>query len=433
MKRKLFRLLILVICFAVCFSVCGCGEESDSTDTSEADATNSSNGNGTDTVNGTAEVDTGLEFSLSSDETCYTVVGIGTYSDKDLIIPETHNEKPVTKVGEYSFCGEPITSVTIPSTVHSIGESAFSGCKELVEVSIADGVKSIGNKAFDNCINLKCVDMGENVAELGHSIFNRCVSLCDISLSDSIEIISGSCFAYCRSITEIELPNNLTAISSNAFKECRSLTRITVPEKVTSIEDKAFELCTNLSEVCNNSQLQLKITTQDHGSITQWAQILTNADGSQQSGFYKGFKYFDTDDGLFRFSKVDGGEYILEAYLGTDGNVVLPTDINGQKYTEIEELGGYVKSIVLPEGTTVIDGNAFYNCELLEQITVPKSVVLIEDYAFYNTSGCTVQYEGTMDEWNKIEKERFWKDGFANSSIVCSDGTVEQSGNAALS
>ena len=45
-------------------------------------------------------------------------------------------------------------SVTIPSSVTSIGECAFFGCENLVEITIPDNVTYLGESAFASCSNL---------------------------------------------------------------------------------------------------------------------------------------------------------------------------------------------------------------------------------------------------------------------------------------
>lgn len=58
-----------------------------------------------------------------------------------------------------------LTSVTIPSSVTSIGGSVFSGCSRLTSVTIPDSVTSIGNWAFEGCTQLTSIVQPGSYAE----------------------------------------------------------------------------------------------------------------------------------------------------------------------------------------------------------------------------------------------------------------------------
>lgn len=91
----------------------------------------------------------GLAYKLNNSRTAYSVTGIGTCADTDVVIPSVYNSLPVTSVAESAFetCSL-LTSVTIPGSVTSIGKSAFEHCNSLKSVTIASGVISIEESAF---------------------------------------------------------------------------------------------------------------------------------------------------------------------------------------------------------------------------------------------------------------------------------------------
>jgi len=91
----------------------------------------------------------GLAFALSSDGKSYSVTGIGTCTDTDLVIPDLYNNLPVTSIERSAFsdCSS-LTRVTIPDSVTRIGSFAFFSCDNLTRVDIPDGVASIGDCAF---------------------------------------------------------------------------------------------------------------------------------------------------------------------------------------------------------------------------------------------------------------------------------------------
>ena len=145
----------------------------------------------------------GLAYELSSDGCGYSVVGIGSCTDKDVVIPSSHQNLPVTEIGKdaFSHCG--IISVALPAGVTSIGFCAFSACFSLTSISIPEGLISI----------------------------------------------DGAAFAGCSGLTSVSLPDGLTSIGQSTFYECKGLTSLSLPESLASIGDRAFEDCSALTSV----------------------------------------------------------------------------------------------------------------------------------------------------------------------------------------
>jgi hypothetical protein len=81
----------------------------------------------------------------------------------DVVIPDTLQGKPVTRIGEYAFINRALISVTLPAMLKEIGVLSFEGCSNLIHVYIPDSVRSIyfpsgyevgGNYAFTSSKNL---------------------------------------------------------------------------------------------------------------------------------------------------------------------------------------------------------------------------------------------------------------------------------------
>ena len=104
------------------------------------------------------------------------------YSDK-ITIPEsvTYGGRlySVTSIGMDAFYRSKVTSVTIPNTVTTIGDYAFSRCQYQFSINIPNSVTRIGESAF------------------AYSPINS------INIPNSVTSIGKSAFAYCRSLNSV--------------------------------------------------------------------------------------------------------------------------------------------------------------------------------------------------------------------------------------
>ena len=192
-------------------------------------------------------------------------------------------DKDVTKIGYYAFYGyqtdcNKLTSVTIPDSVTTIGEYAFSNCESLTSVTIPDSVTTIGEWAYYYCESLTSVTIGSSVTAIGDSAFLCCSKLTSVTIPDSVTTIGGGAFKSCTSLTSVTIPDSVTTIGDSAFGECSSLkefkgkfaadngrclimdntiiayanasgTTYTIPDSVTTIGLWVFGYCTSLTSV----------------------------------------------------------------------------------------------------------------------------------------------------------------------------------------
>lgn len=191
----------------------------------------------------------GLKFTLNNDGKSYSVTGIGTCNDKELVIPSMYNSLPVTSIGERAFykCTS-LTSVTIPDDVTSIGNDAFGECSSLTRINIPNSVTSIGEGTFQCCESLTSVTIPNSVTSIGWGAFYDCRSLTSVTISDRVKNIHKYTFYGCRSLTSVTIPDSVTSIGENAFF-CAGLTSVTIPDSVTSIDRNAFGSCSNLTSI----------------------------------------------------------------------------------------------------------------------------------------------------------------------------------------
>ena len=166
----------------------------------------------------------------------------------------------VTSIGDEAFTGcEGLTSIDIPNSVTTIGKSAFSRCPGLTSVTIGNSVTQIGNGAFTWCTGLTNIVIPSSVTSIGFEVFAQCPALTSISVASGnpiydsrnncnaiIETASNKLIAGCMNSV---IPNTVTRIGNSAFQGCSGLTSITIPITVTSIGNWAFSECSGLTEI----------------------------------------------------------------------------------------------------------------------------------------------------------------------------------------
>ena len=396
----------------------------------------------------------------------------------DIIIPEGTG-----KIGDYVFYGcSGLTSITIPDSVTSIGYRAFSGCSGLTGITIPDSVTSIGSSAFSGCSGLTSITIPDSVTSIGSSAFYNCSGLTSIVIPDSVTSIGRYAFQRCRGLTSITIPDGVTSIESGTFFDCIGLTSITIPDSVTSIGDRAFDGCIGLTSITIPDSVTsigeygfswcrglTSITIPDSvTSIGEWAfsycRGLTSITVEQGNAVYHsagnclietasktliagcenstipnddsvtsiGEAAFCGRDGLTSMvipsSVISIGDY---AFSGCDGltSIVIPDSVTSIGRYAFQSCGG-LTSITIPDSVTSIGEEAFRYCSGLTSITIPESVTSIGNSAFYGCDGLTsIKFNGTMEQWEKIDKTSEWAGNSTDFTITCTDGVLDKSGN----
>ena len=177
-----------------------------------------------------------------------TTIGNSTFNEchslSNITIPSG-----ITTIDSNAFCDcYSLSNITIPNTVTSIGGSSFYACSSLSAITIPNTVASIGSNAFYSCYSLSNIVIPNTVTSIGSSAFYACFSLSSITIPNSVTSIGGSAFYSCYSLSSITIPNSVTSIGSDTFYSCYSLSNITIPDNVTSIGNTAFYYCRGAGE-----------------------------------------------------------------------------------------------------------------------------------------------------------------------------------------
>ena len=333
-----------------------------------------------------------LEYSINADGNTCTVTGLGTYSSKNLIIPENIDGYTVTAIAEYAFQGTDIETFSGADTITTIGKYAFQNCKQLQTVIIPTGVTKIGEHCFEYCENLSGVDLSLNLKTIEKGTFANCFNLKTVNLPVGIVEIGENAFYLCQSMTEINIPNTLKTIRKCAFIGCSSLSNIIIPNSVTTIDTGAFTMCVSFT----NIYIPASVVLVGESIIT-----------------YNNLTTIDVDIENPVLSSIDGNLYC------NNGTVFMNYACAKTEST-----------FSLPNGVNVIQSFSFSACPNLKSISVPNTVNSIGSLIFSRSSNIeTIYYDGTVMEWTKIEKKDNWNgDTESVFTIICTDGTIAMDG-----
>ena len=197
MKKKI---LSIFLAFCLIFSLLPMGAMADETKSGTCgdNLTWTLDGDGTLTIAGTGKM---YDYDYSEYKKAAPWIR-DIYKIKSVVI-----EDGVTSIGSEAFYatdGYPnITKVTIPSSVESIGGSAFLNCRKLVSITLPDSVEKLGDHAFYDCDKLTSVVLSRSMTEIGERTFAFCHDLERVTIPKSVTKIDYTAFSHCDKLADI--------------------------------------------------------------------------------------------------------------------------------------------------------------------------------------------------------------------------------------
>ena len=182
--------------------------------------------------------DSGKIMEVKNDGVLYKVRGVDEYrqvyeTDKMLsfvapTITDLKVEDGTKIIGTHCFASnDKLSSITIPSSVHTLAAYSFAGKCGLSALSITEGVSVLEHRVFDENVNITNITVPSTVTEIGGYCFNACHSLTKLHIySEGFEMSDHMCF-NCEKLEEVFLLNPLN-MASFAFVDCSLLKNITI-------------------------------------------------------------------------------------------------------------------------------------------------------------------------------------------------------------
>ena len=375
----------------------------------------------------------GLEFKLISDGTAYSVIGIGTCTDTDIVIPATYNGLPVTEISFSAFESTEITGVYVPSSVKTIKRHAFAYCEYLETITLSEGLQTIKEYAFASTAiksitlpaslelveafafeytlleSIEVADGNRNYIVAGNCLIEKatktlvagCLSSV-IPADGSIAVIGDGAFSGFVDLQSIVIPDGVTKIGDYAFGSCMSLESINIPEGVVELGTGAFIGCSGIETLILPSTLK-KIGDAALGAMYEVREVVIPAGVTEIYGnpFYECIN--------LESIKVEEGNEFYHA----EGNCLIETA------TKTLISGCYTSVIPADGSVTAIGYEAFASLDLLSAITIPNSITKIGERAFANSWSLeTFIFKGTEAEWDAVVKGDDWNQDCPFTEVI---------------
>ena len=307
-----------------------------------------------------------LLYYRDLDDANIAVAGLRNDEAFGVNVPERIDDKTVTEIDLFAFRKDSFESVTLPSTLVKIDNSAFSGCSKLMNVTNTASVTEIGKKAFSGCSTLGSISFGE-LSYVGKSAFSGCTTLQTIEFTKPIEQIPDGAFRDCVSIVYATSFENVKVVGKNAFRGCTSLKDVNL-ENVVSIGEKAFYGCTSFENIVVSSVTE-SIGKDAFTECTNVKSITVPFIGpDRENAKNKSFGYIINSNDK----------------LGEDGFSVTLTDITSVHGKAFNKCAS-VRTISLPDSVTEIEEGAFNGAKSLKSVNLPSNITVLYDGLF---SGC---------------------------------------------
>ena len=363
----------------------------------------------------------------------------------------------VTELLYFSFYNNSaVTSVVLPETVVKIGERAFSECKNLTSVTLPQGIVEIQDTAFwlspkltvidipdglqkaawlaEETVQLRCsfgssaafalskggnnfcagdfqmrylfddegnrnglrlnkylgtdaeVTVPEEVTETG-SAFKDCKTVTKVVLPAGLTKLESNIFSGCTGLKEIAIPEGVTSIGNGAFRDCEALTELALPQGLKKIGGNAFIGCKSLTYI----EIPDGVETVEHFIAESTIQLRCDLGSSAAVAVSRSNDGFYSDDLYLRYTFDDDGVQnglTLMKYVGASSEVIVPDGVTKLQSNAFSDCKTLTK-VTLPAGVTELPNSLFSDCAALSEIVIPDGVTAIGDSAFKSCASLT--------------------------------------------
>ena len=262
---------------------------------------------------------------------------------------------------------------------------------------------------YNDFKSLKTLTIGSSITSIGSSTFSNCTSLTAVEIPNSVTSIYSSAFYGCSNLTSVEIPSSVTCIESAAFFGCDRLHSVTIGAGVLYIGRNAFStpekviwLCNTPPEGYDNAEGTVNYVANTSYEDLENVKVYPYLSSLFEVG---GIKYVPTRPSERTCDAIDC------AYDATsDVRIGRTVNYQGIEMT-VEDIRPYtcydndsVKALHLDGYVGNIGHSAFYDCNSLAGVTIPNTVDNLGDRCFY---GCTALTQATINATGSLGESCF--------------------------
>lgn len=156
---------------------------------------------------------------------------------------------PVSQAGSLVTPDGDVTSLTFSAAEGSVLPYVAAGIATLTEVTIEEGVTAIGEGAFQNASSLTTIDIPSTVGTIGFSAFSGCQALREVTLPEGLTEIASGLFSH-SGLIRCSIPQSVKEIGAQAFMDCQELIAVALPDRLENISMRAFWESPRLRYLC---------------------------------------------------------------------------------------------------------------------------------------------------------------------------------------
>ena len=186
--------------------------------------------------------------AISSGEE-YAVTISAPFEEK-LIIPDSYDGKPVTKIlsdGDFGLeSGARVIEVTLPESIKEIEADVFYGMTNIRRVNISDLA------AF---LSIEFASPESNPLIYAEELYLDGELLEHITVPEGVEEIKSLAFINFAGIKSLTVGNGVSKIGSRAFYDCKNLSYVELGQRLTFVDSSSFYGCDGITEFLNHSNI----------------------------------------------------------------------------------------------------------------------------------------------------------------------------------